>query len=42
METASDDNASHCLSVETHEELLKLEKAWYKTNYHAVKLLGVR
>lgn len=36
------DGASHCLSIETREELLQLEKAWYKATYSAVKHLGVR
>ena len=32
---------SHYLGVETRQDLLRLEKAWYRSNYLAVKYLGV-
>jgi len=35
------DGCTHCLSIETREELLQLEKAWYKATYIAVKQLAV-
>lgn len=40
IETA--DGCGQCLNVETHEELLKLEQAWYKATYLAVKHLSSR
>jgi len=35
------DGCSHCLAIETREELLQLEKAWHKATYVAVKHLAV-
>jgi len=36
------DGCTHCLSIETREELLRLEKAWYRATYISVKHLAVR
>lgn len=41
FEISTVDGSSHCLSIETREQLLRLEKAWYKANYIAVKHLAV-
>lgn len=32
----------HYMSVDSRQELLRVEKAWYRANYLAVKYLGVK
>ena len=39
LQTGQGDN--HYMSVDSRQELLKIEKAWYRANYLAVKYLGV-
>lgn len=42
FELSTVDGCVHCLSMETREELLRLEKAWHKATYIAVKHLASR
>jgi len=41
FELSTVDGCTYCLAMETREELLQLEKAWYKATYIAVKHLAV-
>ena len=41
FELSTVDGCVYCLSMETREELLRLEKAWHKATYIAVKHLAV-
>ena len=41
FELSTVDGSVHCLSIETRQELLRLEKAWHKATYVAVKHLAV-
>ena len=41
FELSTVDGSVHCLSMESREDLLRLEKAWHKATYIAVKHLAV-